>query len=187
MHDLQITPTISTAPVSPSRAAARWMWNILGIPVAGYAGWLVSGHVDSVDAALLGALITGVALGALQAWALGRNRPPAAAWIAATTIGLMVGLGIGAAMVDYRDRPRVTRCPGSRLRSCGRTRPSPGAPAPDSAQWPWFGPRPWLRSGRPGWATSTAIGYRCRPAVRHLRRERRDRRHRPHARAPRRP
>ena len=50
--------------------------NILGIPVAGYAGWLVSGHVDSLGAALIGALITGVALGALQAWALGRNRPP---------------------------------------------------------------------------------------------------------------
>ena len=75
--------------------------DFLGIPVAGYAGWLVSGHVDSLGAALIGALITGAVLGAVQLWGLGRNRPPAAAWIAATTLGLMVGLGIGAAMVDY--------------------------------------------------------------------------------------
>ena len=101
MHDLQITPTTSPTAVPSGRAATRWMATFLGIPVAGYAGWLVSGHVDSLGAALLGALITGVVLGAVQAWGLGRNRPPVAAWIAATTLGLMVGLGIGAAMVDY--------------------------------------------------------------------------------------
>ena len=101
MHDIQITSTTISTPVPVGRAAARWMVNIVGIPAAGYAGWLVSGHVDSLSAALIGALITGAALGGLQAWALGRNRPPVAAWIAATTLGLMVGLGIGAAMVDY--------------------------------------------------------------------------------------
>ncbi|ABL79543.1 MULTISPECIES: hypothetical protein [unclassified Nocardioides] len=101
MHDIQITPTPTPTRVSSPRAAGRWMATFLGIPVAGYAGWLVSGHVDSLGAALLGSLITGALLGAVQAWGLGRNRPPIAAWIAATTLGLMVGLGIGAAMVDY--------------------------------------------------------------------------------------
>jgi hypothetical protein len=101
MHDLQITPTTSPTSIPSRRVATRWLATFLGIPVAGYAGWLVSGHVDSLGAALLGALITGVVLGAVQAWGLGRNRPPVAAWIAATTLGLMVGLGIGAAMVDY--------------------------------------------------------------------------------------
>jgi len=70
---------ISPAPVPSSRAATRWMATFLGIPVAGYAGWLVSGHVDSLSSALIGALITGVVLGAVQAWGLGRNRPPVAA------------------------------------------------------------------------------------------------------------
>ena len=37
----------------------------------------------------LGGLITGAILGAVQAWGLGRNRPSAAAWIAATALGLM--------------------------------------------------------------------------------------------------
>jgi hypothetical protein len=102
MHDIQITPTTSPTRIPSPRAAGRWLATFLGIPVAGYAGWLVSGHVDSVGAALLGALITGAVLGAVQLWGLGRNRPPAAAWIVATTLGLMVGLGIGAAMVDYQ-------------------------------------------------------------------------------------
>lgn len=101
MQNLQITPTTSPTPVSSRRAATRWLATFLGIPVAGYAGWLVSGHVDSIGAALIGALITGAVLGAVQAWGLGVNRPPAAAWMAATAVGLMAGLGIGASMVDY--------------------------------------------------------------------------------------
>jgi hypothetical protein len=101
MHDIQLTPTTSPTPVHSRRAITRWMVSFFGIPVAGYAGWLVSGHVDSVGAALLGALVTGVALGAVQAWALGRNRPPVMAWIAASAVGLMVGLGVGAAVVDF--------------------------------------------------------------------------------------
>jgi hypothetical protein len=101
MHDIQLAPLTRSDPVRTRRAVARWMLSFLGIPVAGYAGWLVSGHVDSVRAALLGALITGVTLGAIQAWALGRNRPPVMGWIAATTVGLMLGLGVGAAVVGY--------------------------------------------------------------------------------------
>ena len=101
MQAMQTKTTTSTTSALPRRAASRWMWNVLGIPLAGYAGWLVAGHVDSVGASLFGALVTGIALGAVQAWALGHNRPPAAAWIAATAVGLMVGLGIGATVVDY--------------------------------------------------------------------------------------
>ena len=72
----------------------------LGFPLGGLAT-LITGPVDSAVAALLGGLLTGTVLGAVQAWGLGRNRPPVAAWIAATGLGLMVGLGIGAAVVDY--------------------------------------------------------------------------------------
>jgi hypothetical protein len=101
MHDLATTSTASPGFVSSQRAAARWMVNIVGIPLAGYLGWLVSGPVDGVGPSLLGAAITGAALGAVQVWALGRTSPPAAAWITATGLGLMAGLGIGAAVVDY--------------------------------------------------------------------------------------
>lgn len=101
MHNLRITPITGRTRIPSRRAATRWMATFLGIPLAGYAGWLVSGPVDSVGAALLGGVITGAALGAVQAWGLGRNRPPAAAWIAATALGLMTGLGIGATAVGY--------------------------------------------------------------------------------------
>jgi hypothetical protein len=70
----------------------------LGLVIAGQAG----GHVDSVITALAGGLITGTILGAVQAWGLGRSGPGAIRWIAATAIGLTIGLGIGATGVGFR-------------------------------------------------------------------------------------
>ena len=100
MQDLQITRPAGTPVTSDPRWAARWLVTFLGFPLGGLAT-LITGPVDSAVAALLGGLLTGTVLGAVQAWGLGRNRPPAAAWTAATGLGLMVGLGIGAAVVDY--------------------------------------------------------------------------------------
>jgi hypothetical protein len=101
MNDLLDAPTARPTTVTSVRVVTRWMMTFLGIPLAGYAGWLVSGHVDSVGAALIGACITGALVGAVQLWGFAGTRPPAAAWIVATTVGLMVGLGIGSAVVDY--------------------------------------------------------------------------------------
>ena len=101
MHDVQTTsPTRTTRALSP-RAASRWMVTFTGFPIGGYASYLITGRVDSLLPALLGGLITGAALGAVQAWGLGRNRPPVASWIVATAVGLMIGLGLGSALVDY--------------------------------------------------------------------------------------
>ena len=77
------------------------MVTFVGIPLGGLcrlAGHRPGGHPA---ASLLGGLVTGAVLGAVQAWGLGGNRPPVAAWIVATTLGLMAGLGLGAAIVDY--------------------------------------------------------------------------------------
>ena len=63
---------------------------------------LLVGPVDTVITALAGGLITGTILGAVQAWGLGRSGPGAIRWIAATAIGLMIGLGIGATGVGFR-------------------------------------------------------------------------------------
>jgi hypothetical protein len=63
---------------------------------------VVIGPVDSLLPSLLGGLLTGAVLGALQAWAFGRSRPSAVRWIIATALGLMVGLGVGAAVVSYQ-------------------------------------------------------------------------------------
>ena len=101
MPDVQTTsPTLTHTALSPG-AAGRWMVTFAGFPIGGYAGYLITGGVDSLLPALLGGLITGAALGAVQAWGLGSNRPPVAAWILATAFGLMVGLGLGSALIDY--------------------------------------------------------------------------------------
>ena len=55
---------------------------LLGIPLAGYLGWGVAGHVDGVAPALLGGALTG-------------------AGIAATSAGLAVGLALGAFVVGF--------------------------------------------------------------------------------------
>ncbi|WP_432833127.1 hypothetical protein [Dactylosporangium sp. CA-092794] len=83
------------------RGTARWMVTFAGFPLGGLAATLLVGPVDTLPAALLGGLITGLILGAVQLAGIGGNRPPAVPWLAATAIGLMVGLGIGAAAVGY--------------------------------------------------------------------------------------
>jgi len=76
--------------------------SFLGFPIGGYPSYLLIGPVDSLIPSLLGGLLTGAVLGSLQAWALGRSRPSATRWIIATALGLMVGLGVGAAVVGYQ-------------------------------------------------------------------------------------
>jgi hypothetical protein len=57
--------------------------------------------VNGPLAAVAGGLISGVFLGVAQWWGLGRQAPSAAAWVTATTIGMTLGLTIGAAAVGY--------------------------------------------------------------------------------------
>ncbi len=84
-----------------TRIALRWLPTFLGFPLGGFAAELIAGPVDSLAAAVVGGAITGAVLGAVQAWGMGENGPPARDWIAATTVGLTVGLAIGSAAVGY--------------------------------------------------------------------------------------
>jgi hypothetical protein len=104
MTDLS-TSTVPAPVVRPRtrrRAVLRWMISFAGFPLGGAVAFLVSGPVDDLAAALTGGLITGAVLGAVQAWALGDARIRAMAWTLATAIGLMIGLAVGASVVDYR-------------------------------------------------------------------------------------
>jgi hypothetical protein len=78
------------------------MVSFTGYPLGGYAALLLTGRVDTPVAALAGGLVTGVILGAVQAWALGPERPALLVWILATGTGLMAGVAAGAALVDYQ-------------------------------------------------------------------------------------
>jgi len=101
MHTLETTRRAPTRP-SWRRAAVRWVVTFVGFPAGGLAAMLLVGPVDTVTIALAGGLITGTILGAAQAWGLRRSGPDALRWVAATGVGLSIGLGIGATSVGFR-------------------------------------------------------------------------------------
>ncbi len=100
-----MTSVTHRTPTTPAPSFSRprvWAWPlaiILGFPVGGYAANLAVGPVDSVGAALAGGMIAGAVVGAAQWLALRRVVPWI--WIAATSIGMGVGLTLGSALVDY--------------------------------------------------------------------------------------
>jgi len=88
-------------PVERSRPPL-WAWPLailIGFPIGGLIANAVVGPIDSVATALAGGLLAGAVIGAAQWLALRRVVPWV--WIAATSIGMSVGLAAGAALVDY--------------------------------------------------------------------------------------
>jgi hypothetical protein len=75
------------------------MLSLLGFPLGGLAASVIVGAVDSTPAALAGGAITGAVLGTIQS--IAAPALPRAPWIGATTVGLSVGLAIGATVVDF--------------------------------------------------------------------------------------
>ena len=74
---------------------------LIAFPLAGYLGWGIGGHVDSVAPALIGGAITGAGIGFVQ-WAfLRRDLGMSRSWILATSVALAAGLSVGAAVVGY--------------------------------------------------------------------------------------
>jgi hypothetical protein len=88
--------------MSAMKIVLSWLgMTLIAFPLAGYAGWGVSGHVDSVGPALIGGAITGAGIGLVQ-WAfLRRDLAIGPVWILGTSVALAAGLSIGAAVVGY--------------------------------------------------------------------------------------
>lgn len=78
-----------------------WTAGFLAFPIAGLAGTAVAGRVDSPLSALTGGAVAGLVIGADQAL-LSRGRLDPRRWIPATTVGMGLGLLVGAAAVGYR-------------------------------------------------------------------------------------
>lgn len=90
----------------PRMSGAKIVFSWIGLalvafPIAGYAGWGVSGHIDNVGSALIGGAITGAGVGLFQWILLRRDLGVGPAWIGATSVSLAAGLAIGAAAVGY--------------------------------------------------------------------------------------
>ncbi len=90
-----VTPTTLNRP-------PFWAWPLailLGFPIGGLIADLIVGPVDSLGAALAGGLIAGAVIGTAQ-WIALRSLVPWL-WIAATSVGMAVGLAVGAGLVDF--------------------------------------------------------------------------------------
>jgi hypothetical protein len=77
-----------------------WAAGFLSFPLAGLAGTAVAGRVDSPLAALTGGLVVGAVIGAGQALCSSRRLHPLR-WIVASTIGMGLGLLLGAGTVGF--------------------------------------------------------------------------------------
>ena len=82
-------------------SSSGWGCAFWGIPLAGYLGWGVAGHVDNVTPALIGGALTGAGIGFAQWLSLRRSLGVGLEWIVATGVGLAVGLTVGAMVVGY--------------------------------------------------------------------------------------
>lgn len=92
--------TTSTLP-TPARTVIRWLVSFTGFPLGGLAAMTIVGPVDALGAAVVGGLLTGLVLGAVQAWALRLPRRTGLFWTLATAAGLSLGLAAGASAVGF--------------------------------------------------------------------------------------
>jgi hypothetical protein len=91
----------AASPPSFLRTWLIWTAGFVAFPLAGLAGTAVVGRVDSPLSALGGGAVAGLVIGAGQAL-LSRRRLEVRRWVPATSIGMGVGLLLGAALVGYR-------------------------------------------------------------------------------------
>jgi hypothetical protein len=93
--------TEASAPASPFlRTWLLWTAGALAFPLAGLAGTGVAGRVDSPIAALVGGAVAGLVIGVAQVL-LSRGRLDIRGWAPATSIGMGLGLLLGAVTVGY--------------------------------------------------------------------------------------
>jgi hypothetical protein len=91
----------ATSPPVFLRTWLIWTAGFLAFPLAGLAGTAVAGRVDNPLSALTGGAVVGLVIGTGQAL-LSRRRLDPRRWIPASTIGMGLGLLLGAATVGYR-------------------------------------------------------------------------------------
>jgi hypothetical protein len=94
-------PSAGSDDPSTRTAVLRWLVTFAGFPLGGVAASSLTGPVDDSAPAVLGGLVTGLVLGAVQAWGLGVDRRSAVRWTLATSAGFALGLGLGATAVGF--------------------------------------------------------------------------------------
>jgi hypothetical protein len=154
-HVITSPPALTAS--TTARLVGRWMVSFVGFPLGGFAALVLTDPVDSVGHAVLGGVVTGAVLGAVQAWALRLDRRHLMTWTAATAFGLAVGLALGAALVDFSTGMRDLAAQGAvtgavvGLAQAGALRRRAGLVA---FAWPLYLAGAWAF----GWVVTTAGG-----------------------------
>jgi hypothetical protein len=132
-----------------------WTAGFLAFPVAGLAGGAVAGRVDSPVAALLGGAVTGLVIGAGQALVSSRRLDPRR-WIPATTIGMSLGLLLGATTVGYRTSLADLALMGALTGVALGVAQTLALPRHAHRRWTWAAALPFLWAL--GWTATTLAG-----------------------------
>src|SRR3954454_11147358 len=132
-----------------------WTAGFLAFPVAGVAGTAVVGRVDSPLSALTGGAVAGLVIGAGRGL-LSRRRLDPRRWIPATTIGMSIGLLLGAAAVSYRTSLADLAVMGAITGLLLGAAQAAALPSRVPNRWAWAAAMPILWAL--GWTTTTLGG-----------------------------
>ena len=135
-----------------TRTWLLWTAGFLAFPIAGVAGTVAVGRVDSAVAALLGGAVAGLVLGAGQALASRRRLDPRR-WIPATGAGMGIGLLLGAAVVDYGTSLADLAVMGALTGLALGPAQALALPRQTRRRWPWAAAMPALWAL--GWTVTT--------------------------------
>jgi hypothetical protein len=133
-----------------------WTTGFLAFPIAGLAGTAVAGRVDSPAAALMAGLVVGAVIGAAQSLA-SRGRLDHLRWITATTLGMGLGLLLGAMTVDFGTSLADLVVMGAVTGVLLGGAQALALPTRARARWVWAAALPALWAF--GWTVTTLIGY----------------------------
>jgi hypothetical protein len=132
-----------------------WALAFLSFPIAGLVGLVPLGRVDSPLAALVGGTTTGVVIGTAQ-WLVSRGRLRPLRWIVATSLGMGLGLLLGATAVGFGTSLGELAAMGAVTGVVLGFGQALALPARASRRWWWAAAMPVLWSL--GWVVTTLAG-----------------------------
>jgi hypothetical protein len=132
-----------------------WTAGFLAFPIAGVAGRVVAGRVDSPIAALVAGLVTGAVIGAGQCL-FSRGRLRLLPWVLATALGMGLGLLLGATVVGFETSLADLAVMGALTGVVLGIAQAVALPAQTRRRWLWAAAMPPLWAL--GWMVTTLAG-----------------------------
>jgi hypothetical protein len=132
-----------------------WTAGFLAFPIAGVAGRVVAGPVDSPTAALVAGLVTGALIGAGQCF-VSRGRLRLVTWVLATALGMGLGLLLGATAVGFQTSLADVAVMGALTGAALGVAQAVALPARTRRRWLWAVAMPPLWAL--GWMVTTLAG-----------------------------